>query len=282
MQKVSITVIVENTAQGHGLLGEHGLSFWIEIGSQRILFDAGQTDIVSHNAGLLGIDLSSMDAVVLSHGHYDHTGGLAAIARSKTWHKEGVVACAHPQALEDKYARNANGTGRYIGMSGESRKALVESFELQTTQAPAEVTGGLMVTGSVPRVTDFEDVGGPFFKDPECRQPDDLTDDQSAFLETSAGTVVILGCTHAGVVNTLRYIKQLVPNRPIHTVIGGTHLVNANKTRINKTVEALREIGIQRLFPLHCTGFQAAARLWKEFPDRVRACPVGTRMELPI
>jgi 7,8-dihydropterin-6-yl-methyl-4-(beta-D-ribofuranosyl)aminobenzene 5'-phosphate synthase len=280
MKQVSITVLVENTAQGHGLLAEHGLAFWIEVGPRRILFDTGQTDVVSRNAGLLDIDLSSMDAVVLSHGHYDHTGGLAGIPRSKTWRKKGVVAYAHPRALADKYARNADGTGRYIGMAVESRKVLTESFELRTTEAPTEIAEGFMVTGPIPRVTDFEDTGGPFFKDAECRQPDDLIDDQAAFLETSAGTVVILGCAHAGIVNTLSYVTQLVPDRPIHTVIGGTHLVSADEKRMNKTVEALRAIDIQRLFPLHCTGFQAAARLWTEFPGRVRACPVGTSVEL--
>lgn len=281
MKQVSVTVLVENTAQGHGLLAEHGLAFWIEIGPRRILFDAGQTDIVSHNAALLDLDLSSMDAMVLSHGHYDHTGGLPAIARSNTRREKGVVAYAHPRAMEDKYARNADGTGRYIGMATDSRNALHTSFELLKTEAPAEVGEGLMVTGPIPRVTDFEDTGGPFFKDAECRQPDDLIDDQAAFFETSAGTIVVLGCAHAGIVNTLNYIMQLVPDRPIHTVMGGTHLVTANERRMTKTVEALRAIDIQRLFPLHCTGFQAAARLWKEFPNRVRACPVGTRVALP-
>jgi len=282
MKQVSITVLVEHTAQGHSLLAEHGLSFWVEIGPRRILFDAGQTDIVSHNARMLDIDLSSMDAMVLSHGHYDHTGGLAAIARSKTGRERGVIAYAHPRAMEEKYARNADGTGRYIGMAADSRNALHTPFELRKTEAPIEIGEGLTVTGPIPRVTDFEDTGGPFFKDPECRHPDDLADDQAAFLETSAGTIVILGCAHAGIVNTLSYVTQLVPDRPIHTVIGGTHLVSADEKRMNKTVEALRAIDIQRLFPLHCTGFQAAARLWKEFPDRVRACPVGTKVELPV
>jgi 7,8-dihydropterin-6-yl-methyl-4-(beta-D-ribofuranosyl)aminobenzene 5'-phosphate synthase len=165
-------------------------------------------------------------------------------------------------------------------VSAEARTALVESFELTATEAPTEVAAGLMVTGAIPRVTDFEDVGGSFFKDAACRQPDDLADDQAAFLETAAGTIVILGCAHAGIVNTLHYIRQLVPGRPIHTVIGGAHLAAADEARMNKTVEALREIGVQRLFPLHCTGVQAAARLRKAFPDRVRSCPVGTKVDL--
>lgn len=282
MRQATVTVLVENTAQGHGLLGEHGLAFWIDIGSHGILFDAGQTDIVSHNARLLDVDLSSMNAIVLSHGHYDHTGGLAALPRSKTWREKAAVpAYVHPDALEEKYARDADGTGRYIGMVAESRKTLVESFEIVSTEKPTEIAEGLTVTGPIPRVTDFENTGGPFFRDPECDQPDELTDDQAVFLETSAGTVVLLGCAHAGIVNTLRYIMQLVPDRPIHTVIGGTHLVAAGTTRMNRTVEALRAFHIQRLFPLHCTGFQAAARLWKNFPNRVQACPVGTRVELP-
>ena len=187
---------------------------------------------------------------------------------------------AHSEAFTSKYVRNSDGTGRDIGMPRQARAAVRQTAEFRPTEAAMEVCEGLFVTGPIPRVTDFECTGGLFFKDGNCRQPDDLIDDQAAFLETSTGVVVILGCAHAGIINTLRYVRELLPGRPIHTVIGGTHLAGADEMRMNKTVEALRTFDIQRLFPLHCTGFAATARLWKELPDRVSICPVGTRLEL--
>ncbi|MBN1556825.1 MAG: MBL fold metallo-hydrolase [Lentisphaerae bacterium] len=282
MSKTRLTVLVENTAQGHGLLAEHGLSFWIETGSRRILFDAGQTRILARNADRSGIDVSSADAVILSHGHYDHTGGLPAVARPRPGRDRAPCPVyLHPQALAPKYARNRDGTARSIGMPDAARRALQDAFEMRTTEAPTEIGDGLTVTGPIPRVTDFEDTGGPFYSDASCRAPDALTDDQAAFLETAAGTVVFLGCAHAGIVNTLYRIRDLTPGRRIHTVIGGLHLAGAGKARMEKTVDALRAFDIARLFPLHCTGFQAAARLWTAFPDRVASGPVGTRLEWP-
>jgi len=275
MKGFRLTVLVENTAQGHGLLAEHGLAFWIELGSRRILFDTGQTDIFCRNAGLLGIEIGAADAIVLSHGHYDHTGGLDAVLKDTG----PIKVFAHPKALTSKYAQNSDGTSRKIGMSTQTKKALQEVADSVPTETPVEIVDGLSVTGPIPRVTDYENTGGPFFRDESCRQPDDLIDDQAAFLETPAGVIVILGCAHAGIINTLHYVRQFVSNRQIHTVIGGTHLVTADETRMDRTVDALREFDIQRLLPLHCTGFAAAARLWTEFPGRVSICPVGKPLE---
>jgi 7,8-dihydropterin-6-yl-methyl-4-(beta-D-ribofuranosyl)aminobenzene 5'-phosphate synthase len=271
-----IVVLVENTAGGRGLLGEHGVSFWIELGSRRILFDTGQGHVLSGNARRLGIPLERTDAVVLSHGHYDHTGGLGDVLQSAG----RTRVYAHPAAFTPKYARGLDGTIREIGSPWLDERKVREKAELVWTEGPTQIFEGLHLTGPVPRLTDFEDTGGPFFTDKDCTQPDELVDDQAAFLQTTVGTAVILGCAHAGIVNTLRYVQTLTDNRPIHTVIGGMHLLSASQDRMDQTMAELRRLDVQRLLPCHCTGPAAVARLWKEFPGRCLPCPVGTVVDL--
>ena len=270
MNTLKITVLVENTAGKLGVLAEHGLSFLIETGGEKILFDTGQGFVLKHNLRRLFQGLENVKTVVLSHGHYDHTGGLATALSMM----DSPSIYAHPAAAEPKFARNADGTGRSIGMSERNKDALLHSNWIKTKK-PTELSGGLHLTGPIPRGTDFEDTGGPFYLDSDCTVADPLDDDQAAFIETDNGTVVVLGCAHAGVINTLQYIQNLTDGKPIHTVIGGMHLHSASDERMDQTVEQLRALNLQSLFPCHCTGFAAAARLWTEFPGRVHACPVG-------
>jgi len=267
-----ITVLCENTATGLALLAEHGLAFWIEHQGQRILFDTGQGYVLEHNAQRLGIDLEAADAVVLSHGHFDHTGGLGTALEKIA----DPVVFAHPFIFAARYARVRDNAPREIGMPQLDEKAVRQQAKLVATERPTEVGPGLHVTGPIPRHTAFEDTGGPFFVDFACQEPDTFPDDQALYFETPHGTVVILGCAHAGVINTLMYVQELTAQRPIHTVIGGMHLVSASPERLEWTVGALRELGVQRLLPAHCTGFPAMARLWHEFPHQYTPCPTGT------
>lgn len=277
--KVRITVLVENTAEERGLLAEHGLALWIETGSQYVLFDTGQGGALIGNAFRLGAPLSLLDRVVLSHGHYDHTGGLANALRGNG----SASIYAHPDALKPKYARNADGSAREIGMPDLSKQAVERHREhLVWTGRPSEVGEGLMVTGPVPRVTGFEDTGGPFFLDPACRTPDPLLDDQAVFFASEHGTVVLLGCAHAGVINTLRYIRELTDGRPIHAVLGGMHLVGASSRRLRSTIDELKRLNIACLGPAHCTGRAATAALCNALPEQYTACHVGTRFEFNL
>jgi len=276
MTRWRITVLVENTAGARGLLAEHGLSFWIEHGRDRVLFDTGQGHVLGSNSRRLGIQLELADAIVLSHGHYDHTGGLGdALLRAGR-----TKVYAHRDGFAPKFARGPTGAVRDVGMPFLDEQKLREQAELVWVEGPTEVCAGLRVTGRVPRAVDFEDSGGAFFRDRDCTRPDELVDDQAAFAETPGGALVILGCAHAGFINTLRYVRALTHDRPIHTVMGGMHLLDASPDRMDRTVAELRRMDVQRLLPCHCTGMTATVRLWNEFPGRCAACPVGTVVDV--
>ena len=273
---IRITVLVENTAQGAGVLAEHGLAYWIDWEGQRVLFDTGQGNVLAGNAYRLGIPLHDADVIVLSHGHYDHTGGLAEMLRNG----RPVPIYSHPTAFDAKYARNRDGTAREIGIPVPVREALHRyAPRVIMTESPTTIVKGLTVTGPVPRSTDFENTGGPFFLDAVCSQPDPLTDDQSLFFETKEGIVVLLGCAHSGVINTLRYIGELSGNKPIRAVIGGMHMVNAAPARIARTVEELRRCNLQLLVPAHCTGMPATVAMWTAFPTICVTCHAGKTFE---
>lgn len=270
---IQLTILVENTAQGRGLLGEHGWSVHIKSKVGSLLFDTGQSGLLRHNASSLGIDLSTVQAVGLSHGHYDHAGGLGTV-----WE---AAPCAklylHPAAGRAHHARNPDGSTRSVGMTGPMLDALRQhAAEVHSSQGPVEIQPGFFLTGVIPRQTDFEDVGGAFVLDEGGEQPDPIADDQALFFETLDGVVVVLGCGHAGVINTLRHVRQLTGSRPLHAVLGGMHLLSASPERLNRTFKELRQLEVQRFGPAHCTGIESTVRLWTEFPGQCFPCHVGT------
>lgn len=276
---VRITVLVENSVNRGGLKAEHGWSCLIEMGKYRVLFDTGQTELLLDNARALGCSLENLDAVVLSHGHYDHTGGLAAVCNLSP----ATRTYLHPAALEPKFTTDADGSVCNVGMPARSKEALATlGSRLISTPSFQEVVPHVFVTGEISRQTDFEDVGGRFFLDELGQQPDPLSDDQAVFLETGEGVVILLGCAHAGSVNTLNHVDRLTGGKPIRAVMGGMHLGSANDLRIEQTIISLRQVNPARLLPAHCTGISATARLWTEFPGRCGIATVGTALEFPI
>jgi 7,8-dihydropterin-6-yl-methyl-4-(beta-D-ribofuranosyl)aminobenzene 5'-phosphate synthase len=182
-------------------------------------------------------------------------------------------------AASAKFSANADGRIRSVGMTETSLRAVHEAGDsVVWTIKPTEVLEGIFITGEIPRQNSFEDTGGRFFLDEACTQPDRLLDDQALFFDTPEGLVVILGCGHAGVVNTLEYIQHITNGRPIYSLLGGMHLLTASPERMAKTIETFRRLRIQRIAPAHCTGISAVAQLWAAFPGRCSPCATGTSM----
>jgi len=270
-----ITVLVENTAKQRNLLGEHGLAFLIERNGKRILFDTGQGLALQHNAATLGLDLSNVDTVALSHGHYDHTGGLLQTLPCFSQAKVYV----HASAFCDRFSQNADGQSHPVRSPIESLDWLSSHVGkiIPIENKPVEIGDGIWLTGQIPRQNDYEDTGGAFYLDEACTKPDLLIDDQAMFMETAEGIVVLLGCAHSGVVNTLEYICKLTGPKRIHAVIGGMHLLHADENRMAQTIQQLLKVDIKKVGLAHCTGFPAMARLYAELPDRCFHAGAGTQ-----
>ncbi|NLF18974.1 MAG: MBL fold metallo-hydrolase [Lentisphaerae bacterium] len=272
---VRITILVDNTVNRPGLRAEHGWAVWIDAGDTTLLVDTGQSDLVIANATALGLRFDALDAVVLSHGHYDHTGGLAAVLERA---RDGVRVYAHPAALRPKVRCTPAGS-RPIGIPAEGLAALHRpGVDLRLIETPTDIAPGLWLTGPIPR-RHAEEVPEPgFCLDPAGQIPDPLDDDLALCLETPAGRVVILGCAHRGVVATLDQSAALRPTTRLQAVMGGMHLRSATAATLQWSVEALKHSGYERLVPAHCTGLPAIAALWAACPGRCGEAGVGTTL----
>lgn len=272
-QKTSVTILSDNHADS-GLEAEHGLALWIEVDGQHILFDTGRGEAMPRNVERLGIDVSQADSVTLSHGHYDHTGNVPwALGLAPN-----APLFLHPSALRSRYSIHE--TPKQIGMPGSSVEAVqnLPGARRRWVSEPITLSTHVWLTGVVPRETAYEDTGGPFFLDEAGRETDEIPDDLSLWVQTPAGLVICLGCCHAGVINTLRYIVETSGDGRIIALLGGMHLSHASERRIMRTAEALKEYTISHLCPCHCTGDAACAYLAEHLGSAVQPGYTGMKV----
>lgn len=275
--EIRITTLSENTAN-FGYLAEWGLSILVEADGLRILMDTGLSFSAVHNAQLMGIDLATIDRIVLSHGHADHTGGL----REVLMRKGEVEVIAHPDIWDAKYVeRNKEGV-QYNGIPFSREELKSRGVRFNLAREPVHITEHIMTTGEIPMLSGYEEIENNLFvKEDGVLHPDHLADDLALVIDANFGLVVILGCAHRGIVNTLRHAQNLTGKELVYAAIGGTHLFRASKERIEETIADIREMRIQRLGVSHCTGFRASARLAQEFEDIFFLNNAGTRLTLP-
>lgn len=250
---IQLQIIVDNKAK-NGLQAEHGFALLLKLADRKILFDTGQKDALSINADKLGIDLKEIDTLVLSHGHYDHTGGLADVLSSN---RQVNVYC-HAAAFLPRYSIK-DGSARPVKMTKDAMSAIANLPEerMHWVTKAVELNASIGITGEIPRETNFETTGGSFYFDLDGKRADGIVDDMALWIAGENGLVICVGCCHAGIINTVKHIKNVSGIDRVDTIIGGLHLGDAADEALEKTVSFLQKEHVNHIITCHCTGEKA-------------------------
>lgn len=273
-----ITLIENNPDDKNQLFFEHGLSLLIEADGKRILFDTGQSGDFFKNAVALNQNLEDLDFVVISHGHYDHSGGFEKLIENIKKVPQLVVG---EEFFRPKYKTVAENEYKYNGVSFSEEYIREKGIVLNMVKEDiVYLTEHIMVFHHFKQSNDFEKRNSKFFyKEDSHYSPDEFDDEISLGIVTEKGLVVIAGCSHVGIVNILNTIAERV-NIPIYAVIGGTHLVEASAERIQKTIESLKKMKIQLVAVSHCTGEDGIRSISHEFKEKFLYNNTGKIIEI--
>lgn len=268
---MELTFLVDNNALvGSQYMAEAGLSMFIEADGRRVLFDTGYSDAFLVNAGRKGIDLLRLDWIALSHGHFDHTWGLDMLVRQyfqaavnrRPYSRPGLIA--HPKALLSKRKAVVAELGMLLGEDRLSRL-----FDLTLSREPVQLSDSLTTLGEIERTMDFEPestLGERLEGDGYV--PDDLPDDTALAYVSDTGLVVIAGCAHSGICNTVEQARRVTGVDKVRAVLGGFHLQKASPERLEPTADYLAALDLEGLWCCHCTDLAAKIGLAAKCPVR--------------
>lgn len=246
---MKIVVFSEAKAMdGYG--SEHGLSFLIQEDDQKILFDTGASDLFLKNAQKMGINLTEIDQIVLSHGHWDHGNGLQYL--------EGLPLLCHPGCFVKRYRKSGYDN---LGLA-LSKEEIEAKFELRTSREALKLSEHLYFLGEIPRMNDFEALSTKYLL--EGGEKDYLIDDSGLAYISDKGLVIISGCAHSGICNMIEHAKQITGVDQVEAVIGGFHLSSIN-IQTQRTIKFIMDAGVQRVYPSHCTMAPALGKFHKQF-----------------
>jgi 7,8-dihydropterin-6-yl-methyl-4-(beta-D-ribofuranosyl)aminobenzene 5'-phosphate synthase len=268
---ITISTVCENSVANLGFLGEWGLSMFVELNELTILFDTGGGRTLVANTRHLGLDLATVDKIVLSHGHKDHTGGL--VPALKEMHlvrpDKQYETLAHPETLDAKYFQMSPEEEPFyqgVPFATEEVHSLGGRFTL--SREPIWLSDDVVISGQIDMVTDYESVEpGCLLKRDEGFVSDPLNDELALFVKTSLGLLIVLGCAHRGLINTIYHAQKVTGMERVYMAIGGTHLAHAPEEQVSATIAALKELRVEKLGASHCTGMTTGCRLASELPN---------------
>jgi len=271
MEQIKITTLIENTTSSVFATSEWGLSLLIQTPKQSILFDTGSGhNMITRNADVLNIDVEHINTIILSHGHKDHTGGLKDVLErinQKNNGRKTKIIC-HPESLAPKYVKVPDTEKIFFygfPFVAEEIEDLGGMFNF--SKKPVWVEENVVVSGEIPMVNDYETVGNNFLvkKNNDLNADPDMIDDQALYIKSSKGLIVVMGCAHRGMINTIYHAQEVTNTEKVYMVIGGTHLENASEKRMKHTIEELKKLEVEKIGVSHCTGLKESAILLQEF-----------------
>lgn len=257
--QVRITILVENTTPTPGIAGEYGFSALIDVDGRKLLFDTGSAGALFPNAAKLHVDLNQVEAVVLSHCHFDHTGALLKYLQDFGPRR----IYAHPGIFTRRPLQTRKGY-KELGCPFSRQELEKAGAEFVFIDKFTGIYPDIFISGEIPRKTTYEDVGGGGnfkIQVDEHLEDDMIRDDMALIINHPEGLLIFSGCAHSGIINTIEWAKQKTGKTKILAYIGGTHLIGASQERLDRTAEALKKEEMGKLIVAHCTGFEAAAYL---------------------